>query len=229
MAPLYRGCCRGIGFLCWNAFFSSPNQCIILRTIILGCSVVKCACAEQLKIHCSSSAQVPPKAPARRGSGAFQIAEAILLVAGNGFCTIGTATVAFPSLSGGNNLVWGKTDFSLGLLGPLWLIRGLFPGPSALLEVENLLWGCWDSILTSQKAVDNSLIWGLFGPFWDAYYGLSPVPRLPRGLLTYFLHYSYGFGYLRAANPILDDFCLDTKLLGRFSGISGCDPPPPLA
>ena len=88
----------------------------------IGCSVVKCACAEQLKIHCSSSAKVPPKAPARRGSGAFQIAEAILLVAGNGFCTIGTATVAFSSLSGGNNLVWGK----LTLAWVCWGLCGLF-------------------------------------------------------------------------------------------------------
>ena len=181
MAPLYRGCCRGIGFLCWNAFFSSPNQCIILRTIILGCSVVKCACAEQFKFHCSSSAQVPPKAPARRGSGAFQIAEAILLVAGNGFCTIGTATVDVPGLSGGNHLVWGKTDFSLGLLGPLWLILGLFPGHSALLEVENLLWGCWDSILTSQKAVDNSLIWGPFWAFLGRLLWARPGPSASKG------------------------------------------------
>ena len=125
-------------------------------------------------------------------------------MAGNGFCTIGTATVAFSSLSGGNNLVWGKTDFSLGLLGPLWLIRGLFPGHSALLEVENLLWGCWGSILTFQKAVDNSLILGPFWVLWHACYGLGPGPRLPRGLLTYFLLYSYGFVHLRAGDPILE-------------------------
>ena len=87
----------------------------------------------------------------------------------------------FSELIGWGNPKLGKIYLSLDLLGPLWLIRRLFPGHSALLEVENLLWGCWDSILTSQKAVDNSLFLGPFGAFLGRLLWDRPGPSASKG------------------------------------------------